>query len=171
MKKPHSNKGSGIMSKFTERVDLGKLIDRKSFMLGMITAFAECVAGECKKVAFSSPFYPEDYHMLIDETRKIIKEQGLNVWYEENLDLPEEVRVNWFVIYKFPEVLDEYKEIRNQGYNPAYDFNMFKKLLSYGIVYGENSDKVVPKKRKDEEKIDTISRVLFKPGDWPLKRK
>ncbi len=159
------------MSKFAASIDLAKLIDRKSFMLGMVTAFAECVARECKKVAFSPPFYPEDYHMLIDETEKIIKEQGLSMWYEENLDLPEEVRVNWFVIYKFPEVLDEYKAIRNQGYNPAYDFGMFKEFLSYGIVYGENAEKVVPKMRKDEEIVDPVSRILFKPGDWPLPRK
>ena len=35
-------------------------IDRKSFILGMVTAFAECIANESKKAALSPPFYPED---------------------------------------------------------------------------------------------------------------
>ena len=36
-------------------------IDRRSYILGMITAFAECVANESKKLALSPPFYPTDY--------------------------------------------------------------------------------------------------------------
>ncbi len=47
--------------------------------------------------------------------------QGLHLWYEENMDLPESSRVCWFGIYKLPEVLDEYKELRRKGFNPAYD--------------------------------------------------
>ena len=52
-------------------VDLAKMIDRKSFMLGMITAFGECIAGEAKKCAFSPPFYPDDYFILKTEAERI----------------------------------------------------------------------------------------------------
>jgi hypothetical protein len=52
-------------------------IDRKSFTLGMITAFAECLAGEAKKLAFSPPFYPEDYKDLREEAERICQEQGV----------------------------------------------------------------------------------------------
>ena len=48
-----------------------ELIDRKSFILGMITAFAECVANESKKAAFSPPFYPEDYETVLQGVENI----------------------------------------------------------------------------------------------------
>ncbi len=38
------------------------------FILGMITAFSECVAKEAEKAAFSPPFYPNDYLSILDET-------------------------------------------------------------------------------------------------------
>ncbi|HAA04176.1 MAG TPA: hypothetical protein DCE18_12450, partial [Syntrophobacteraceae bacterium] len=63
-------------------------IDRESFMLGMITAFAECLAGEAKKLAFSPPFYPEDYKCLREEAERICQEQGIFLWHERNADLP-----------------------------------------------------------------------------------
>ena len=51
-------------------------IDRKSFILGMVTAFAECVANECKKAALSPPFYPEDYETVLWEIGSIAEDQG-----------------------------------------------------------------------------------------------
>jgi hypothetical protein len=146
------------------------LIDRKSFILGMITGFAECVAGECKKCAFSPPFYPEDFGMLQAEAEKIAEEQGVLLWLEENNDIKEEYRVYWWVIYKFPEVLEEYKAIRKQGFNPAWEFDEFRNLLSYGTVWGEGAEKITPRMRKKETIMGTVSRIIFKPGDWPLKK-
>ncbi|OEU67234.1 MAG: hypothetical protein BBJ57_06900 [Desulfobacterales bacterium PC51MH44] len=146
------------------------LIDRKSFILGMMTAFAECIANECKKTALSPPFYPEDYDTLLPEAESIAKEQGTLLWYDKNLDVPEKIRLNWFVIYKFSEVLDEYKRIRNKGYNPAWNLEKFSDLLSYGTAWGVGADKVVPKIREDRFKIETFSRVLLKSGDWPIQK-
>lgn len=144
--------------------------DRKSFMLGMITAFAECIAGECKKCAFSPPFYPEDYEILKPEAVRIAKEQGIHLWLEENNDIKEDFRVHWWIMYKFPEILKEYQAIREKGFNPAWEFDKFRNLLSYGIVWGEGADKVIPKMREKETIMGTVSRILFKPGDWPLKK-
>jgi len=153
------------------RVDLSELIDRKSFILGMIAAFAECLTYECKKAAFSPPFYPEDYEIVRPQAEEIAQEQGIYLWYEKNLDIPENARVNWFVMYKFPEVLDEYKNIRDQGFNPAWHLEKFYDLLSYGIVWGKAADNVIPKIREKRITGDTVSRVLFKRGAWPpLKR-
>ena len=70
-----------------------KSIDRKSFILGMITAFAECVANECKKIALSPPFYPADYHTVVSEAQQIAKDQAISLWYEENGDIPENKRL------------------------------------------------------------------------------
>ena len=157
----------------TELVTASKstsLIDRKSFILGMMTAFAECIANECKKAALSPPFYPEDYDIVLPEAENIAREQGIYLWYDKNLDIPERIRLNWFVLYKFSEVLDEYKRFRNQGHNPAWNLEKFSDLLSYGIVWGEGADKVIPRIREDRLKIETVSRVLLKSGDWPIQK-
>jgi hypothetical protein len=99
-------------------------IDRKSFILGMVTAFAECVANECKKAALSPPFYPE--------------------------------------------VLEEYQDFRKQGFNPALNFKDFPNFLSYGTVWGQGSENVIPAVRERRTTIDTCATVLLKPGDWPI---
>ena len=157
----------------TERVPASKSnspIDRRSFILGMMTAFAECIANECKKAALSPPFYLEDYDMLLPEAENIAREQGIYLWYDKNLDIPETIRLNWFVLYKFSEVLDEYRRFRNQGNNPACDLEKFSDLLSYGTAWGASADKVIPKIREDRYKIETFSRVLLKSDDWPIQK-
>ncbi len=143
-------------------------IDRKSFILGMVTAFAECIANECKKAAFSPPFYPEDYETVLQGVENIAKDQEISLWYEENLDIPEDVRLNWFVLYKFPEVLEEYQGLRNQGFNPAFNLKEFSNILSYGTAWGEGSQSVIPNMREKRLTIDTYATVLLKPGDWPI---
>jgi hypothetical protein len=146
-------------------------IDRKFFILGMITAFAECVANECKKAAFSPPFYPKDHQTLLFETKQIAKDNGVFIWYEKNSDIPRKERLNWFVIYKFPEVLDEYRTLREQGYNPAWHLDAFTNFLSYGIVWGVGADTVTPRIRETRETSATYARVLLKPGDWPIENR
>ena len=145
-----------------------EFIDRKSYILGMMTAFAECVTNECKKVALSPPFYPQDYDSIASEAERIAKDQGISLWYEENRDIPGNARLNWFVMYKFPEVLQEYKHLRENGYNPAWNFEKFYDLLSYGMVWGENADQVIPKIRERKVQADTMARILLKAGDWPI---
>jgi hypothetical protein len=61
-------------------IDLAKIIDRRSFMLGMMTAFGECVAAEAKKCAFSPPFYPEDYYSLKTDAERIADELSIFLW-------------------------------------------------------------------------------------------
>jgi hypothetical protein len=145
-------------------------IDRRSYILGMMTAFAECVTSECKKVALSPPFYPQDHDSIVSEAARIAKDQGIFLWYEENRDIPENKRLNWFVMCKFPEVLEEYKDLRENGYNPAWHFAKFSDLLSYGTVWGEGADAVVARMRQRKNTKDTFARVLLKPGDWPIQK-
>ena len=144
-------------------------IDRKSFILGMMTAFAECVTGECKKIALSPPIYPADYDAVVSEAQRIAEEQGIFLWYDENRDIPEDRRLNWFVLYKFSDVLEEYRRLRDQGYNPAWHFAKFSDLFSYGTVWGDGADAVVTKLREPKNTIDTFARVLLKPEDWPIR--
>jgi len=147
-----------------------EFIDRRSYILGMMTAFAECVTSECKKVALSPPFYPQDHDSVVSEAARIAKDQGIFLWYEENRDIPENKRLNWFVMYKFPEVLEEYKDLRENGYNPAWHFAKFSDLLSYGTAWGEGADAVVARMRQRKNTKDTFARVLLKPGDWPIQK-
>ncbi|OQY03334.1 MAG: hypothetical protein B6I22_11835 [Desulfobacteraceae bacterium 4572_123] len=146
-------------------------IDRRSYILGMMTAFAECVANECKKVALSPPFYPDDYDTVLHGAERIAREQGIVLWYEQNLDIPEPRRLNWFVMVKFSDVLDEYRRLRAAGYNPAWHFDKFSDLLSYGTAWGQGAESVVPSLRAPAETIDTYAIVLLKPGDWPIPKK
>jgi hypothetical protein len=146
------------------------LIDRKSYTLGMITAFAECVSNESKKLALSPPFYPADYDAVINETNKIAEEQSIYSWYEKNPDIPADQRLNWFVLYKFSDVLNEYRSLRDQGYNPALHFEKFADLLSYGTVWGTGAEAVIPKMKEKRATEDTYARILLKPGDWPIPR-
>ena len=143
-------------------------MDHVSFISGMITAFAECVTNECKKIAFSPPFYPQDYDRVFQEAEKIAEEQRIFLWHEKNMDIPAKNRVNWLVLYKFPETLDEYRKLREQGFNPVWDFEKFYPVLSYGIVWGKDADKVSPEFREERETQCTFARVLLKPGDWPV---
>jgi hypothetical protein len=80
--------------------------------------------------------------------------------------------MNWFVMYKYPDVLEEYKEIRERGFNPVWDLQAFSKWLSYGMVWGDGAEKVIPRMREEnvKEEMPTVMRVLFKPGDWPSPR-
>ena len=134
----------------------------------MITAFAECLAGEAKKLAFSPPFYPKDYRSLRSEAERICQEQGIFLWLEKNEDLPPKKRLQWLVLFKFPEVLKEYKKLRKKGFNPALHFEKFMALLSYGSAWGRNAGKVVPRMREKRPVLDTVTRVLLNPGDWPI---
>ena len=156
------------MSRHSSSVDLAKMIDRKSFMLGMMTAFGECVAGEIKKCAFSPPFFPDDYYILKTEAERIAAELSVHLWLEENAEIHEEHRVLWWVMYKFPEVLDEYQRLRAQGLNPAYEFDKFGELLSYGFAFGDNSEKVSSRMRETVDTMGTVTRIVFHEGGWPL---
>ena len=146
-------------------------IDRRSYILGMMTAFAECVTNECKKIALSPPFYPEDHGSVVSVAERIADDQGISLWYDENRDIPENRRLNWFVLYKFSDMLEAYRKLKDQGYNPAWHFAKFSDLFSYGTAWGEGADAVVTKMRERKNTIDTFARVLLKPWDWPIQSK
>jgi hypothetical protein len=145
-------------------------VHRESFMLGMITAFAECLAGEAKRLALSPPFYAEDLPSIRQEAERIAEEQAVYLHFEENLDLPEPGRLHWYVMYKFPDVLEEYLRLRSRGYNPALHFDRFASLLSYGMVWGKGAEDVTPRLREKRETKDTTARILLNPEDWPVSR-
>jgi hypothetical protein len=95
-------------------------IDQISFKLGVIFAFAEMVTIDMKKMAFSSPFLPQDYDHLARDAKRIAREQGVRIKLEKRImttDLfPEEfTKGKWvFIIYKYPEVLQNYLHLKSK---------------------------------------------------------
>jgi hypothetical protein len=94
-------------------------IDSISYQLGVIFAFAEMVAIDVKKVAFSLPFLPQEYDHLAKDAKRIAREQGVKIKLEKRIittDLfPEEfTRGKWvFIIYKYSEVLENYLRLKS----------------------------------------------------------
>ena len=108
-----------------------KFLDKRSFILGMVTAFSECVAAGCKQLAFSPPLTHGDYLLVSAEACDIIRKHGLLSWHEENLDRPETARVEWILIAGRQETIDAYTALRAQGFSPMDSLRPFSELLSY----------------------------------------
>ena len=72
--------------------------DRRSFILGMVTAFCECVAGGCKRLALSPPMTKEAYDEAAAEVDELIEKHGLIHYHEMNEDQPESTRFIWILI-------------------------------------------------------------------------
>ena len=105
--------------------------DRRSFLLGMVTAFCECVAGGCKQLALSPPLARADYEAYAEEAEAVIEKHGLKHYHEENADRPEGERFDWIVIAGRQETIDAYLSLRAQGLSPAESLAPFSGLLSY----------------------------------------
>lgn len=105
--------------------------DKYSFILGMVTAFSECVAGGCKRLALSPPLTHEDYEMVKEDACAIIEKHGLLHLHEKNEDLPPEERFEWILIAGKQETLENYQALREAGLSPAQSLEPFSELLSY----------------------------------------
>ena len=106
-------------------------MDKRSFILGMITAFCECVAGGCKRMALSPPLSHSDFETVREEAFALIGKHGLVSYHEENLDQPEAARFDWIVIAGKAETVSAYLALRDQGYSPVKSLEPFYHLLSY----------------------------------------
>ena len=106
-------------------------LDKRSFILGMITAFSECVAGGCKRLALSPPLTRADYEAVGAEAEEIIRKHGLLHYREENGDRPEKGRFEWILIAGKRETLDAYLALRGKGFSPVDSLAPFAELLSY----------------------------------------
>ena len=106
-------------------------LDKRSFILGMMTAFSECVAGGCKRLALSPPMTGKDYDLVSAEANDIIEKHGLLHYHEENRDQPAEKRVDWILIASRQDVIDQYLQIRSRGISPMDSLSPFAGLLSY----------------------------------------
>ena len=105
--------------------------DKYSFILGMITAFCECVAGGCKRLALSPPLTRDDYSLVEEEARAIIEKHGLTHFHERNLDQPESKRVEWILIAGKRETIQQYLALREKGFSPMESLAPVSELLSY----------------------------------------
>lgn len=106
-------------------------MDKDSFILGMVTAFCECVAGGAKPLALSPPLTDGDYERVGEAAWKLVVDHGLTPYHEENLDLPQGQRCHWVVICRERQVLDDYLALRAQGHSPRRDLTPFFGVLGY----------------------------------------
>lgn len=106
-------------------------MDKRSFVMGMITAFCECVAGGCKKLALSPPLTHEDFDSFSSEAYSLIERHGLVHYHEKNLDLPAEERFEWILVARSQDTIGEYLSVREQGFNPSVSLEPFWGVLSY----------------------------------------
>ncbi len=106
-------------------------MEQKAFVLGMITAFCECVAGGCKRLALSPPLTAEIFEEVRDSACEIIRKHGLLYAIEENLDMPEDRRFTWILIARREETLEGYRKLRAAGFQPWESLKPFSELLSY----------------------------------------
>ena len=106
-------------------------LDKRSFILGMVTAFSECVAGGCKRLALSPPLTAENYDRVWEEANEIIEKHGLVHYHERNLDKPEDGRWEWILIAGREETIEAYLSLRAQGLSPMDSLAPFSALLSY----------------------------------------
>ena len=105
--------------------------DQRSFILGMVTAFCECAAGGCKRLALSPPMMREVYEMVCAEADALIEKHGLIYYHEMNEDQPESRRFIWILIAGKQDTIDQYLALRRQGYSPVDSLRPFSALLSY----------------------------------------
>ena len=110
--------------------------DKRSFVMGMIVAFSECVAGGCKRLALSPPLLPGEYEQWGAEACAIIERHGLVHERERNADMPEAARWEWILIAARQETLDAYHALRREGFSPARSLAPFSGLLSYNPAEG-----------------------------------
>ncbi len=106
-------------------------LDKRSFILGMITAFCECVAGGCKRLALSPPLTRRDYEAVARDAGEIIRMHGLLEYHETNADQPEDIRLEWILIAGRQETIDRYLALREKGLSPMASLAPFSELLSY----------------------------------------
>ena len=110
--------------------------EKRYFILGMITAFSECAAAGCKRLALSPPLTEEEYGESAEEAEALIEKHGLLHYHERNLDRPESLRHEWILIASREETLREYDRLRDAGYSPLDSLAPFAQLLSYDRSQG-----------------------------------
>ena len=62
----------------------GSTIDKRSYNLGAIGAFAEMVGADVKKLGLSSPLTPKEMDVLIDDAKSIAERNGAKIYCEED---------------------------------------------------------------------------------------
>ena len=101
------------------RFDPDKL-DRRSYNLGMIYAFAEVVGSGVKHLGLSPPLTEEEYESVIDDTRLIADEYGVTLhtdrdFLETLLFNPEYTRGRIVIhLADSGETLDEYLRLKER---------------------------------------------------------
>jgi hypothetical protein len=136
---------------------LDKDIDRPSYELGVIAAFAEVVALGVKDLALSSPLEPELYELIRRRVDEITQHNAIK-WYPEKdflvTDLfPEEMTWNRYVLFLYKEdaVLETYLDLKRRK-KQLVDADSYEGEARTGLAHSFGELLAYPE--------DTIKRML-----------
>jgi hypothetical protein len=138
----------------TTRTD-PSLIDRRSYVLGGIGAFAEMVGAGVKKLALSAPMTPEEMDGLIQEAQRIAAENGAEITREED----------FLVTDLFPAEITEGKHVlliaKGSTKQAYYDLKAEKRrLVESGAYVGAAREDIARRMGRllsyPEERIDEL---------------
>lgn len=131
------------------------VIDRRSYVLGGIGAFAEMVGAGVKKLALSAPMIPEEMDGLIQDARRIAAENGAEITREED----------FLVTDLFPAEITEGKHVllitKGSTKQTYYDLKAEKRrLVESGAYVGVAREAIARRMGRllsyPEERIDTL---------------
>lgn len=130
-------------------------IDKRSYNLGAIGAFAEMVAADVKKLGLSAPLSPKEMDALIDDAKRIAEQNGAKIYREEDFlvtDLfPEEITKGKHVllIYK-GSTKDDYFALKSKK----------RRLVETGKYSGDAREAIARSMGKllsySDKKIDSL---------------
>lgn len=99
-------------------------LDPKSYRIGRfagsVTAWSEAARSGAKKMSLSSPFFPQDYDLLLPYVKKATEDNQVRFLLEKNLmttDLFAEVDMgdNWvFIIFKEENIVENYFALKTE---------------------------------------------------------
>jgi len=131
------------------------LIDRRSYVLGGIGAFAEMVGAGVKKLALSAPMTPEEMDGLIQDAQRIAEENGVEITCEED----------FLVTDLFPAEITEGKHVlliaKGSTKQAYYDLKAEKRRLVESGAYAGAAREAIARRMGrllsySEERIDAL---------------
>jgi hypothetical protein len=130
-------------------------IDKRSYNLGAIGAFAEMVAADVKKLGLSAPLSPKEMDALIDDAERIAEKNGALIYREEDFlvtDLfPEEITKGKHVLLIYTgSTKDDYIALKAEK----------RKLVETGTYSGPARESIARNMGKllsySDKKIDSL---------------
>jgi hypothetical protein len=117
----------------THKFDTGQL-DKRSYDLGMIYAFTECVSSGVKRIGLSPPQTEKELERIIDDVKLITAEYNITYYVDHDfietlLFNPDYTRGKIVIhLSENQQTVNEYKALKNEKINHAKNGTLTKKV-------------------------------------------